>query len=112
MPPTLVLFFTTAAGSQPVKEYLDDIDGRDAALVALALQAIAAEGVTATGVATRQIRGRLWEVKVQHHRLFFVLLTGPRLVLLHAYRKSGARTPEHEVATATQRMKQLLAAEK
>ncbi len=57
---------------------------------------------------TRQIRNRLWEVKVSAHRAFYVLLNGDELVVLHAYRKQGQKAPPNEVALAESRMLEVL----
>ena len=105
-----VLRYRSAAGADPVGKYLDRLPAREAGEVADALVALEEEGLKAQ-VNTRQVRGRLWELKVRDHRIFFVVISGPQLVLLHAYRKSGQKAPPREIDTAASRMEDILKAE-
>ena len=52
--------------------------------------------------------GGLWEIKVDAQRVFYVLIGGPTVVLLHAYRKQGQKAPRRELDVARERMKQVL----
>jgi phage-related protein len=40
--------------------------------------------------------------------VFYVLVTGPELVLLHAYRKQSQKAPRGEIEIAMRRMKEVL----
>jgi phage-related protein len=91
-----------------VGKYLDDLLAREAGALAGALQAIEHFGSSDSGIVTRQIQGRLWELKVNAHRVFFVAVSGGTMVLLHAYRKGSQRAPRREVETALARMKDIL----
>lgn len=106
MPGMLVRFYETASGQQPVRKYLARLESNERAEVAEALDAIERHGMDE--VETRQIEGKLWEIKVSRHRVFYVILLGPEMVLLHAYKKQGQKAPKREVATARKRMKDLL----
>lgn len=59
---------------------------------------------------TRQLKGKLWEVKVSMSRIFYVMVTGPEVVLLHAYKKQGQKAPLKEIETAERRIEEVLAA--
>jgi phage-related protein len=58
---------------------------------------------------TRHIRGKLWELKASANRIFYVLVTGPEVVLLHAYKKQRQKAPVKEIETAERRMEEVLA---
>jgi phage-related protein len=103
--------YVTPAGADPVAKYLDDLAAREAARVVAATQAIEECGLDESGVKTRQVRGRLWELKVGAQRVFFVLLAGPSMVLLHGYTKGRQRAPKREIETALARMKDVLGSE-
>jgi phage-related protein len=103
----LVTFYETARGDRPVEEYIDDLSAKEAAKVLDALAAIEAHGMEV--VVTRQIKGKLWELKVSATRVFYVLVTGPEVVLLHAYKKQGQKARLKEIETAERRMKEVLA---
>lgn len=57
---------------------------------------------------TRHIESKLWEIKVSRHRIFYVVIVGPAMVLLHAYKKQGQRAPVRELDVARRRMKEVL----
>ena len=54
-----------------------------------AVRAIQQYGLAAPGVSTRQIRGKLWEIRTGDDRVFHCVAAGPIVWLLHAYRKAG-----------------------
>jgi phage-related protein len=43
-------------------------------------------------------------------RVFYVVVTGPEVVLLHAYKKQGQKAPRKEIETAERRMEEVLVA--
>ena len=106
--PVRVVRYHSRAGADAVGKYLDDLLAREAGALAGALQAIEHFGSSDSGIVTRQIQGRLWELKVNAHRVFFVAVSGGTMVLLHAYRKGSQRAPRREVETALARMKDIL----
>lgn len=73
-----------------------------------ALDQIERHGVDAVRVQFRQIEGKLWEIRVSAHRVFYVLIEREEMVLLHAYRKQGQKLPLKEREVAMKRMKELL----
>jgi phage-related protein len=56
----------------------------------------------------RQIRGKLWELRISRNRIFYVVLKGDRMVLLHAYKKRGQKAPIREIETALRRMSEVM----
>ncbi len=65
-------------------------------------------GFSGAAAHVRQIEGKLWEVKVSRHRVFYVSIAGPEMVLLHAYKKQGQKAPGRELDVARQRAKEIL----
>ena len=104
----LVTFYETARGDRPVEGFIDRLSAKEAAKVLDALAAIEAHGLET--VVTRQLKGKLWELKVSAARVFYVVATGPEVVLLHAYKKQGQKAPRKEIETAERRMDEVLAA--
>ncbi|MGQ0505990.1 MAG: type II toxin-antitoxin system RelE/ParE family toxin [Myxococcaceae bacterium] len=47
------------------------------------------------------------ELKISQHRIFYVVIAGPEMVLLHAYKKQGQRAPPREIEVAKSRMKEV-----
>ena len=73
-----------------------------------ALDQIERHGFDAVRVQFRQIEGKLWEIKVSAHRVFYVVIEENEMVLLHAYKKQGQKLPSRERDIAIRRMKELL----
>ncbi len=65
-------------------------------------------GLKDSGVDARQIEGKLWELRIDATRIFYVVVSGPELVLLHACLKQGQMAPRREIETALERMWQFL----
>jgi len=38
-------------------------------------------------VSLRQLEGKVWEIRVGRHRIAYVVVSGPELILLHAFKK-------------------------
>jgi phage-related protein len=56
----------------------------------------------------RQIKDKLWEIKISQARIFYVVIEGNKMVLLHAYKKQSQKVPQHEIETALRCMKDIL----
>lgn len=106
-----VQFFTTRRGDAPVQEYIESLGEAEKMRINAVLERIGEGGLAAAVVPLRQIRGKLWEIKVQPHRVFYAVAHGGVLWLLHAYRKQGQKAPRVEVETALVRMQAIFEAE-
>jgi phage-related protein len=42
------------------------------------------------------------------HRVFYVVVNGPMIVLLHSYKKQSQKAPTREIKIAERRMKEVL----
>ncbi|MEW6418508.1 MAG: type II toxin-antitoxin system RelE/ParE family toxin [Nitrospirota bacterium] len=107
-----IQYWRNPSGKAPVEGYIDDINNKEErAEILSALNGIQHYGTDAVGVDFRQIEGKLWELKIKahgnQHRIFYVVLKGNEMILLHAYLKKTPRAPMNEIVTARQRMKQL-----
>ena len=106
-----IIFYRTSSGQEPVRGYLSGLPLRDRAAAADVLDAIREHGLHAPGVRFKQIRGKLWEFYVEagaSHRIFYVVMTGPMMVLLHSYKKQIRKAPAKEIKIAERRMKEVL----
>lgn len=103
-----VTFYTTASGRSPVLDYLEDLSKQERARLLEALDQIENTGFDSVRVQFRQIEGKLWEIKISAHRVFYVLIEREEMVLLHAYKKQGQKLPLKERDVAIKRMKEVL----
>lgn len=100
-----VIYFKQASGKEPVKEYIDKLPNILSAQVLTALKDIKENGTVMSLITCRQIEGKLWEIKLDAQRIFYVLIDGPTMVLLHAYKKQSQKAPKKELSVAKKRMK-------
>lgn len=100
-------YYETERGRCPVREYLDDLDARDAAAVTYSLDLLAEFGTALGAPHTKHLRGKVWELRskgrVQHRVLYFAAV-GRTLVALHAFTKKSQQTPPGEVTIALDRL--------
>jgi phage-related protein len=59
-------------------------------------------------VSLRQLEGKLWEIRLKRHRVAYVVVGGPTMVLLHAFKKQGQRTSRRDLDVARRRSKEVL----
>ena len=61
----------------------------------------------------RHLEGKLWELRVRaedgNARGIYVTAAGRRLVVLHVFAKKSRKTPSRALATARERMRQVIA---
>jgi phage-related protein len=103
-----VTFFKTSSGRSPVLEFIQGLAKPERARLFEALDEVERHGLDAVRVQFRQIEGKLWEIKVSTHRIFYVVIEREEMVLLHVYKKQGQKLPIKERDIATRRMKELL----
>ena len=101
-------YYRRPGGSEPVREFINALDKRERAKVDAAFTRIGQFGLAESGVQTRPIGGKLWEIKVSATRVFYLLATRQVMVLLHAYKKQSQKAPGREIAIAEARMKEVL----
>ncbi len=96
----------------PVCDFLDAMGRQDQAKVLACLKSIEDLGFDSPRVQFRQIRGKLWEIKMHTantgYRFFYVSLHRDTLVLLHAYKKQSQKAPNKEIAIAEKRLLEVL----
>jgi phage-related protein len=98
-------FYLTASGRSPVAEYVQALPLDERAEIDAVLEDLAAHGLKAPLVSMRQIEGKLWELRIPPRtRIFYVMIEGTRMILLHAYKKQSQKAPPREIETARRRM--------
>jgi phage-related protein len=101
-------YYATARGLRPVAEYIEGLSRNEQAVIVAVFIEVTERGFEARGVTFRQLEGKLWEVRIGPHRVFYVLLRDEEMVLLHAYRKQSQKAPTRHLAVARRRMLEVL----
>ena len=103
-----VRFYRVASGSEPVRDYLRALGAEERKVCGAAIRALQMFGFGAPGLVTRQIDGKLWEIKASDERVFYCVASGAVVWLLHAYRKASQKAPKREIEVAKVRMAEVL----
>ena len=103
-----IRFYKSRSGNSPVEQYLESLEESEAIPVFAALSEINSYGLKRATVQLRAIRGKLWELKAGSQRVFYVLITGPVIVLLHVCKKQSQKARRQDLALAQARMKEVL----
>jgi phage-related protein len=103
-----VLFYKTPSGRQPVTEFLDSLDGKQAQKVAWVLELIEQiERVPKQYFKKLENTDGIWEVRVQSGNNAFRLLgfwdTGKFIILCHAFAKKSQEVPGKDIKLAEAR---------
>ena len=101
-------FYKTSSGREPVRDYIYRLQKEEIGIIIETFKKIETYGFKAFGVQFRQIRGKLWEIKISEHRIFYVLFEKDLMILLHAYKKQSQKLPFKDRMLAIERMKKVL----
>jgi phage-related protein len=107
-------FYREADGTEPVKEFLKDPSLRPGELKQFQTRPslLAEKGlvlmIQRSDVLDKiETENNLYELRIDNTpnnpRFFLCAVTGKRLILLHAFKKKGRKTPPREIAIAVQR---------
>jgi len=105
-----VVFYVTAAGNEPVRDWLLGLSRDDRRLVGFDIKT-AQYGWPLGMPLIRKLEPGLWEVRSHIAdgiaRVLFTVAGDDRMVLLHGFVKKSEKTPVTDLKTARQRMADL-----
>ena len=107
--PLKAVFFKTAKGNEPVKEWLLDLRKLDRATIGGDIRTVQI-GWPLGMPLVRKMGADLWEVRSMISdgiaRVLFTI-EGEQMVLLHGFVKKSQKTPQSDLTLAIQRLKEL-----
>ena len=99
--------YTTAGGKNVITEYLDGLPSRDKAEAYRIRIALVEDGKEALkGLNTRQLRGKLWEIKFYGNRIMYILCDKENIYFLHACKKQKNKAEKIDIDKALRRAKE------
>jgi len=101
--------YVTSGGKDLILEYIDRLPKNEKAEALTILEKLEAEGLAALDVLnTRQLRGKLWEIKFyDKNRIMYVVADGDNIYLVHACKKQKGKAEKFELNKAVKRVKEL-----
>lgn len=105
-----VLSYCTSGGKDLIKAFLDDLPVRESVEGYFIIEQLEAQGFEfLKSLNTRQLEDKLWEIKYpRHNRIFYALIDGDNMYLLHACKKQKGKAEKFELEKARKRLKELL----
>jgi len=100
--------YHTAAGKNLIKEYLRTLPKTEMYLGYRIRHKLGSKGMAALDeLDTRQLRGKLWEIKFTQNRFMYVVANKRNFHILHVCKKQKGKAEQFEIETAVQRAKEL-----
>ena len=100
--------YTTAGGKNLIKEYIGTRPMDERREIYKIRHEIILNGLAAfQELTTRQLRGKLYEIKYTDNRIMYVIRDSENVYFLHACQKQKGKAGKYELNTAIKRAKEL-----
>ena len=108
-----IKFYKSAEGNEPIKKFLNELNGKQAAKVVWTLQLVEELEILPSKYFKKLVNtDDLWEVRVAYGNNIFRLLSfydGAKLVVIaHAFQKKSQKTPKQAIEIAENRKRDYL----
>ena len=107
-----VEYYRDSQGRQPARDFIHSLPDETQAKVYRTIKLLKAYGVLLKESYTKQIRGKIRELRITDNRgavrILYFTVTGKRLILLNGFIKKTDKTPEREIETAEKRIKDFM----
>lgn len=104
----VIEYYRDEDGNEPAAYFIDSLPDATRAKVFRTINLLKKHGVLLKEPYTKQIRGKIRELRVKDNRgavrVLYFTFTGRRFVILHGFIKKTDKTPEREIETAEKRM--------
>lgn len=99
--------YVTTGGKNVIKEYISTLPMDERRELYQIRHEIILNGFSAfQELNTRQLRGKLYEIKHSNNRIMYVIKDGDNVYFLHACQKQKGKAEKFEIETAIQRAKE------
>ena len=98
--------YTTRGGKNVITNYIDKLSARERLEIYDIRQEIRKHGMDAfEKIDTRQLRGKLWEIRVSQTRIMYVIVDTNGVAFLHICKKQKGKAEKQEIEKALERAK-------
>lgn len=99
--------YQTQGGKNVIKEYLSALPETERFIGYHIRHMIVEKGLDALNeLDTRQLRGKLWEIKFSKNRIMYIIADSDNIYFLHACRKQKGKAEQFELETAIKRARE------
>ena len=105
-----VYTYQTKGGKDLIRKFLDSLPNNESAEGYYIIEQLETKGIEfMRSISTRQLEGKLWEIKFQrHNRIMYVLIDEDQIYLLHACKKQKNKAEKTDLDKARTRAKEVL----
>jgi phage-related protein len=104
----VVEYYVDSKGREPVADFIDSLSIAGQAKAVRLIDLLADYGVLLKEPYTRQIKGKLRELRITDRRgevrILYFAFTKRRFILLHGFNKKTRKTPVQEIGIAERRL--------
>lgn len=98
--------YTTRGGKNVITNYIDKLSAKERLEIYDIRQEIRKHGMDAfEKIDTRQLRGKLWEIRVSQTRIMYVIVDTNGVAFLHIFKKQKGKAEKQEIEKALERAK-------
>ena len=98
--------YTTRGGKNVITNYIDKLSAKERLEIYDIRQEIRKHGMDAfEKIDTRQLRGKLWEIRVLQTRIMYVIVDMNGVAFLHICKKQKGKAEKQELEKALERAK-------
>jgi phage-related protein len=99
--------YCTTGGKDVIVEYIDKLSKNERLEIYDIRDEIRRSGLSAfEKLNTRQLRGKLWEIKASQTRIMYVIVDSDRVIFLHICKKEKGKAEKKELEKAIRRGKE------
>ncbi len=99
--------YITAGGKNVITEYIDSLPENEKLELYDIRKEIRSSGLDAfEKLKTRQLRGKLWEIKSSQTRIMYVIISKNGVAFLHICKKQKGKAEKQEIEKALRRAKE------
>ena len=98
--------YTTRGGKNVITNYIDKLSAKERLEIYDIRQEIRKHGMDAfEKIDTRQLRGKLWEIRVLQTRIMYVIVDASGVAFLHICKKQKGKAEKQKIEKALERAK-------
>lgn len=109
MPNTIVYYYLSKRGENPVKKFINSLQPRQQIKVSRIIQSISEYGLIIALPHTKKlIKTPLWEIRIlgqDNIRILYATIISNSILLVHCFNKKSQKTPSKELKIAIDRLK-------
>jgi len=105
-----ILFYRTASGREPVKEFINKLADKNQAKILHHIDLLKQYGLSLRQPYLKRVSGtsKLWELRPGVYRIFLSAFPQSKILLVHMIIKKSQKTPKKDLKLAEKRLKEYL----